>query len=113
MTSTPKNKAVPSMKEASSAKRRPIKVFRLKDRPNVSCSVWDRQHQWEGESITFYSAQPQRSYERDGEKHYTSSFDSEDLKDLITILKDADEYIEHLKNPEAMLPKSEGEVTPE
>lgn len=95
-------------------KRKPIKVFRSRKCPNVTCSVWDRQQLWEGETLTHYSAQPQRSYERDGEKYYTSSFDSDDeLGEAIILMQDANGFINILKHPETMLPKPEGELIPE
>ena len=86
---------------APAEKRRPLKTFREDD---VSCSVWSREHVVQGKPKLFYSCTFERSYkDRDGAWRYTKTIDAESLGKLVTVCKQAAEFIQslHYPGPEA------------
>lgn len=69
----------------------PIKVIRIDD---VSVSIFARDRMVQGDPVTFYSVSLSRSYENgDGERKYTKNFDEEDLGKVMTLAKQAGEFI--------------------
>lgn len=82
-----KKKDVLAPKEAG-----PLKVLRIED---VSASIFARDRKVKGEDITFYSVSFSRSYKgADGERKYTKNFDAEDLGAVMSLAKQASEFIQ-------------------
>jgi hypothetical protein len=76
---------------AAAPTKGPLKVFRIDD---VSVSVFARDRKVNGEDVTFYSASLSRSYrDADGSRKYTSFFDEEDLGKVMTLAKQASEFM--------------------
>lgn len=73
---------------------RPIKTFRI---DNVSCSVWSRRIV-KVEPRTYFSLSFERSYEsRKGERKYTTYFNLSDLPKIVTLCKEAEDYVLNLQ----------------
>lgn len=69
----------------------PLKVIRIDD---VSASIFARDRKIKDEDVTFYSVSFSRSYKSaDGEWKYTKNFDEEDLGSVMTLAKQASEFI--------------------
>lgn len=84
--------ATATLNKEVSAKGSLMKVFRIED---VSVSIFSRDHEVNGEMITFYSVSFSRSYKTDdGKRKYTKSFDSDDLGALMSLAKQASEFIQ-------------------
>ena len=70
----------------------PVKVLRIDD---VSVSIFARDRKVNGETLTFYSVSFSRSYaDRNGKRKYTKNFDVEDLGKIMTLAKQASEFID-------------------
>lgn len=89
-----KNKEVASPTEAKPAatdKRRPIKTLHVED---VNCSIWAREHEYQGQLRTFYSCTFEHSYkDRDGTYRYTKSFDLDSLGKIVELCRQASDWI--------------------
>src|SRR5205823_5373154 len=73
------------------AKHRPLKTFLQGD---VSASVWHRDHEVKGVLSRFYSVTFERSYkDKTGKFCYTQSFNSENLGALMSLCREASDYI--------------------
>jgi len=69
----------------------PIKVLRLDD---ISVSVFRRDRKFKGQNVTFFSASFSRSYKDDnGSWKYAKNFDPEDLGKVMSLAKQASEFI--------------------
>ncbi len=79
---------------AESAKRGPLKYFREGD---VSVSIWPHEHQ----GRVYYSCTFQRSYESKGERRYTHSFSRDDLGQVVSVCKQASDYLKSLEDASA------------
>ena len=70
----------------------PLKVFRLED---VSASIFARDREVKGADRTFYSVSFSRSYlDQEGKRKYTKNFDLEDLGKIMSLAKQASEFID-------------------
>ena len=68
----------------------------------MSVSIFARQRQLQGESVTFYSASFSRSYkDAAGARKFTHSFDVEDLAKLVSLAQQANEYIQEVREAHA------------
>lgn len=77
---------------------RPVKVFRIED---VSVSVFARDREIDGSTITFYSVSLSRSYvAANGKRMYVKTFDADDLGTLAALIPQASEYIRGLTQEE-------------
>ena len=97
MDTSKKKKDLPAAKAepSTTAPVGPVKVFRIDD---VSVSIFARQRQLQGETVTFYSASFSRSYkDATGARKYTRSFDVEDLAKLVTLAQQANDYIQEIR----------------
>ena len=76
-------------------KRGPYKSLRVED---VSASIWARERQISGEIVVFYSVTFERSY-RDaaGKYGYSRSFDPDDLGALMSLCRQAGDYVLELQ----------------
>jgi hypothetical protein len=85
---------IPEQTAEQDAKRRPIKTFYEDD---IGVSIWSRQVRIRGKFVTFHSFTFERSYkDAFGQYRYTKSFNLEDLPKIISLAKQAGEYIEPL-----------------
>lgn len=75
----------------SSGKNQPLKVIVFDD---VSASIFARQHQGKDELRTFYSVSFSRSYlDKASKRQYVKTFNPDDLEKIVTVAKQAEEYI--------------------
>ena len=92
---TKKNKSAPegAASATQDASRKPVKTFRIDD---CSLSLWTRERIVRGETLVFWSATLERSYkDASGAWRYTKWFDAESLPKLVTLCKDASDFIDH------------------
>jgi hypothetical protein len=104
-TKVSKEVAAKTAVESVPAKNGPIKTFRIDD---VSCSVWARTIV-RLEPITMYSVSYQRSYRNArGEWAHSQYFNLADLPKIVTLSKDAEEFI-HEEMRQAASDRAAGE----
>ncbi len=80
--------------QASSESKRPLKTIREDD---CSASIWPRTVTKDGSDRTFYSVTFERRYkDKDGQFHYTKSFDAGSLSQLATIIQKTNDELQAL-----------------
>ena len=81
--------------QASSASKRPLKTIREDD---CSSSIWPRTVTKDGSDRTFYSVTFERRYkDKDGQFHYTKSFDAGSLSQLAIVIQRTSDEIQALQ----------------
>ena len=81
--------------QASSASKRPLKTIREED---CSASIWPRTVTKEGSERTFYSVTLERRYkDKDGQFHYTKSFDVGSMSQLAAVIKKTNDELQALQ----------------
>lgn len=84
---------------ASSEKRSPVKSFREGE---VAASIFRREVEIDGEERLFHSVSFTRSYkDGEGRYQYAKSFDPDDLGKVVSVAKQATEYLQGLEESEA------------
>lgn len=80
---------------ASSASKRPLKTIREDD---CSASIWPRTVTKDGSDRIFYSVTFERRYkDKDGQFHYTKSFDAGSLSQLATVIQKTSDELQALQ----------------